>query len=690
MRDIVAELIEVAASRRPSIRVVLMALLLFLALAPVRGLAQPPATCSPAATRLCLDGNRFQAEVSWTVPGLGSGAGQAVPLTDDSGLFWFFSSSNLELTVKVLDGRAVNRHFWVFYGGLSTVEYTLTITDLQTGARAVYRNPPGHLGSGADVSAFQEEAPPAGSKRERAGAAGAVSAAVAPLPVGAEFQVNATTAGDQYSPAVAVAPDGSFMTVWASNTGLPPSSPAALFGRVHDSAGNPRSGDFLVNTTRPDDRNGAQVAANAAGDFMAVWTDHSAIPRARLFGPGGEPLTGEIKLGTGSGSLSRFFPDVPSVTADPAGGFLVTWDDFDSIQGQDVIHWQRFDSQGGLVGAEGRLVAGGSFSEPFLIAPRVATSPLGGFLLVWRESGGGLLPTNFWAQRLSPTGALQGDRLKVNEDTQLVEALLFAVPVFYADGGFSVLWAQNLPTHPGGFVARRYDANGLPAGGSVAFRSGPSLGFDEPVAVALPSGDTWVLWHEDGLAQDPDGGVFSGVFDPSWELKGPISRVNTHTVGFQGGPAVAASPAGIVAVWESGLESFEAGTPGTQDGSGFGIFAQRFTATTCAGDASQLCLGGRFRIGVQLTNPLSGASGPGQPLPLTADTGAFWFFGPDNVELVIKVLDGRAVNGHFWVFYGALSDVEYTITVTDTETGQSKSYHNPPHHLESRADTQAF
>jgi len=57
---------------------------------------------------------------------------------------------------------------------------------------------------------------------------------------------------------------------------------------------------------------------------------------------------------------------------------------------------------------------------------------------------------------------------------------------------------------------------------------------------------------------------------------------------------------------------------------------------------------------------------------------------------MIKVLDGRAVNGRFWVFYGALSDVEYTITVTDTETGQSRSYHNPPHHLEGRADTQAF
>lgn len=677
---------EVESVRRPPFRVLGLAILLVLALVPERGLAQPVVACSPTATRLCLNGNRFQAEVSWSVPGLGAGMGQALPLTNDSGLFWFFASSNLELTVKVLDGRAVNRHFWVFYGALSDVEYTLTITDLQTGAQAIYHNPQGHLGSGADVSAFHEDAPQSAGLNLAAAVSPATATTAAPLPVGTEFQVNGAAAGDQFQPAVAVAPDGSFMTVWVSRTGQPPSSPAALVGRVFDSAGNPKSGDFPVNLMRPNDFNpAAQVAANAAGDFMAVWTDNGAIPRARVFGPEGVPLTGEIRVGSGLGTFSRNFPDAPSVTADPAGGFLVTWDDFNGVQGEDVIHWQRFNAQGSLVGAEGNF----SSSGPFLIAPRVATSPLGGFLLVWRESNSGLLPTNFWAQRLSPTGAFQGARFQINEDVQAVEGLLSAAPVFNADGGFSVLWTQNFPGHLGELAARRYDAQGQPAGPSVAFRSGPSLGFGEPVAVALPSGNTWVLWYEEGLPQDPDGGFFSGVFDPAWKLVGPISRVNTHTVGVQGG-TVAASPTGIVAVWGSGLDTFEVGAPGTQDGSGFGIFGQRFTAATCATEASQLCLDGRFTVAVQFTNPATGASGSGQPLQLTSDSGAYWFFGPDNVELLIKVLDGRAVNGHFWIYSGALSDVDYTITVTDTATLHTKVYHNPLHTLASRADVEAF
>ena len=56
----------------------------------------------------------------------------------------------------------------------------------------------------------------------------------------------------------------------------------------------------------------------------------------------------------------------------------------------------------------------------------------------------------------------------------------------------------------------------------------------------------------------------------------------------------------------------------------------------------------------------------------------------------MKVLDGRGINNHFWVFYGALSNVQYTITVYDTTTGTSKNYTNPSGQLASVADTSAF
>jgi len=44
----------------------------------------------------------------------------------------------------------------------------------------------------------------------------------------------------------------------------------------------------------------------------------------------------------------------------------------------------------------------------------------------------------------------------------------------------------------------------------------------------------------------------------------------------------------------------------------------------------------------------------------------------------------------FWVFYGALSSVRYTLTVTDTLTGSVRTYQNPAGQLASVADTAAF
>lgn len=97
-----------------------------------------------------------------------------------------------------------------------------------------------------------------------------------------------------------------------------------------------------------------------------------------------------------------------------------------------------------------------------------------------------------------------------------------------------------------------------------------------------------------------------------------------------------------------------------------------------------------FFIRVDWRVPSQGTSGRAQGVVLTSDTAYFWFFSPNNVEVVVKVVDGRPFNGYWWVFYGALSDVEYTITITDQATGQQKVYFNPSGTMASVADTAAF
>jgi hypothetical protein len=99
--------------------------------------------------------------------------------------------------------------------------------------------------------------------------------------------------------------------------------------------------------------------------------------------------------------------------------------------------------------------------------------------------------------------------------------------------------------------------------------------------------------------------------------------------------------------------------------------------STCTADAATLCLQkGRFQVRTTWQTA-GGATGDGQALGLTADTGAFWFFAPGNLEMVVKVLNGCTTDGRYWVFAGGLTDTNVVMTVTDTANGAVRVYVNP-------------
>ncbi len=99
--------------------------------------------------------------------------------------------------------------------------------------------------------------------------------------------------------------------------------------------------------------------------------------------------------------------------------------------------------------------------------------------------------------------------------------------------------------------------------------------------------------------------------------------------------------------------------------------------STCVPTATTLCLhGGRFQVTADWTKT-TGEHGSGTRVPLTDDSAYFWFFSPDNVEMVVKVLDACAISQKFWVFAGGLTNVSVRMTVVDTHTGAVEIYDNP-------------
>jgi hypothetical protein len=102
----------------------------------------PPGSCIPNANTICFMSGRFKVTATFDAGHGNAGQAQGMPV-GDSGLLWFFSQSNIEVALKLLDGCALGGHFWFFAGGLTNVEVNLTVTDTHTGATRSYHNPLG-------------------------------------------------------------------------------------------------------------------------------------------------------------------------------------------------------------------------------------------------------------------------------------------------------------------------------------------------------------------------------------------------------------------------------------------------------------------------------------------------------------------------------------------------------------------
>jgi hypothetical protein len=103
----------------------------------------------------------------------------------------------------------------------------------------------------------------------------------------------------------------------------------------------------------------------------------------------------------------------------------------------------------------------------------------------------------------------------------------------------------------------------------------------------------------------------------------------------------------------------------------------------CVAAPDRLCLlGGRFSLRLTARDQRTGATANGIAF---SQGDLFGHFAlpeltgtSDNPEVFVKMLDGRVVNGHFWVFFAGLTDLEYTLEVTDMTTGSVKSYTKAP------------
>jgi hypothetical protein len=384
------------------------------------------------------------------------------------------------------------------------------------------------------------------------------AAAVAQTPAGPEFRVNTYTLRNQVSASSAMEQDGDFVVVWLSYG--QDGSEYGVFGQRFAMSGAPRGGEFRINTYTAGRQRSPSVAVGPRGDFVAVWAgveDGSGMSiQGQRYDEAGVPVGAEFLINTLT--TGNQYPTRVGMAAD--GRFVVSWVGENADGSSDGIVARRFDAAGGGIGNEFVV---NTYTTGIQRNHDLTVEADGGFVVVWEDwnghDGSGL---GIFGQRYDGSGNRLGSEFQVNSYAtgQQILPSVSASP----KGGFVVAWAGRSNGSLYDRVARRFDASGNALGNDFVVNT-YTTGHQYWGQVAHDAlGNFVVTWHGPVFNSNDS---FAQRFDALGARRGGEVRINTYTEAAQAFPRVASDAVGnFVVTWMSQY----------QDGSDWGIFAQRF------------------------------------------------------------------------------------------------------------------
>jgi hypothetical protein len=253
-----------------------------------------------------------------------------------------------------------------------------------------------------------------------------------------------------------------------------------------------------------------------------------------------------------------------------------------AANGDFLVVWDSLDQDGSGLGIFGQLYAsgGGPIGTEFQVNTYTTGTQKnasvgvtnGTFLVAW-ESDQGISNNDIFAQRYDSGGAALGTEFQVNTYTTSYQH-----SVAVAGGGtgsFVIVWDSFMQDGSYGSVfGQRYDSNGTAVGTEFQVNTYTTSTFPGrfPSVAVAPNGGFVVAWNNDADQDGSGDGVFAQRYDSTGSPQGAEFQVNTFTTGGQFRSSVATTDDDFVIVWDG----FD------QDGSGLGVFARRFASTGSA------------------------------------------------------------------------------------------------------------
>ncbi|MFN4281736.1 MAG: putative Ig domain-containing protein [Alphaproteobacteria bacterium] len=442
-------------------------------------------------------------------------------------------------------------------------------------------------------------------------------------PVTGEFQVNTYTLFEQINPSVTVLEDGSFVVVWQSIN--QDADSWGIYGQRYEIDGTPMGAEFRINTTVADQQVEPAVASLRDGGFVVSWTSYNTDGSAggiygQRFDSAGNMLGSERKLndviandqinsvvtglqnggyavaydsylqdGSGYGIFLRFFYDTPFNPLNDPPVVAAPIADQSYMEG-DVISFDvsiNFDdpNEGDQLLFTAQQADGSPLPNWLTLNPITGaftgTPPDGGdnvyHIVVTATDAFGATVTDTFALTV---GNANPDASFLVNDTTNNDQLSPSIAAL-ANGNSVVAWESLGQDGNGwGVFLKIYAPDGSSLTSELQVNGTTSGDQQRPAVTALQGGGFVVTWTSFG--QDGSGaGVYARIFAANGAAVGGEFQVNSTTADHQDLPMVAAlADGGFFVVWQSN---------GDQDGSGYGIFGQRF-------DAAGVAVGGEVQI----------------------------------------------------------------------------------------------
>jgi hypothetical protein len=384
---------------------------------------------------------------------------------------------------------------------------------------------------------------------------------------GTEFQVNTRPAYDQTYADIAMDANGNFVVVWTSYYSSGNKS-NEIRGRRFAADGSPiDANEFEINTIKAGNQKEPSVAMDAAGNFVVAWQGPQAIGDvnedifARRFDANGQPVADEFRVNTHTDGRQLS----PAVAMDNNGKFIIVWECLDMSQPErKTIHGQLYDRFGSKIKNE--LVIS---DQPSICRhPNIVMNNSNEVIAVW--TGGStyyyVYIRNFPADGNEPSfGSKKVDDEKFST---LTEASI----TIDDRGNYIIAWdGRCADCNNENIYIKRFHWSHAPLHNQQFVVNTRRTGDQTNPSAAISEDSFIVVWEGDAESQSGQKDIFGQRFVNQGEEIGPPIplgdefQINVYEMNDQRYPAVAMRENGeFVAVWQSY----------GQDGSGYGIFGR--------------------------------------------------------------------------------------------------------------------